>query len=220
MYFLERDKMEQIYNLTNEYIDIDNTLQNVSNCDKYDNKIECINAINNTKSIIFKHIRLLNRNITIDILENECLVQSLQTKILNEIYLKLLISDINSLSYTLLHNTITHIRDKILILNGHDDSELSNKLDNSYIIQLISNCNITINDICLYGDYIINIINALQAPISVSITNEKWISFKIENESISNSEYIAKMLFFIIFELNDIFDNIENISVLKSIGFI
>ena len=221
-YFINRDKLEQLEKLILEYSDINATSNLILNCNNYtdDVKEESVNVLNNTKDMIFKYIQKLDKNITKENLELFSSLSLLKEQKIEEVQYNILLEDIRSKQLFFLKKVIDEIKVNLVKLgsekttNGYNLNEI---IDSDFIIRLIAYKKIlTGDDINNYGDYLIKIINELQAPISVNDTNDKWNILK--NNNIDPDEHLAKMLFMILLEIKTIKETIINLDTASKIG--
>ena len=83
--------------------------------------------------------------------------------------------------------------------------------------QLVVNINSFQNeDVFIYGDYIVDIINKLQTPVTIEDTKNKWDELK-SAENLDQFEYLAKMLFFVTCEIYNIKNTIVNLVAMNTV---
>jgi hypothetical protein len=220
-YFLQRDKSEQIQKLLNEFISINKTIKDIRNSERYPNieyKEECIKTIILTKKKIASHLKKLDSNINIDDLEIQSQIHDAIENNMEKAICDILIDDIENKKFSYLSKFIDDIINQMINLGAKkvdDDFEL--KMNKDAIIQKIAYLEIEYQHIENYGDYIVDIINKLQAPISVSNTCDMWCDLK--NECSEKNELLGKMIIFILKEIKMIYENIEDIKNANDLGF-
>lgn len=219
-YFLNRDKVEKIFSLTREYFDMCKTLNLITESKKYSDhaKKECEKVINESKNKIILFMQSLDDSIKRDELELYANLENIKNKKIEETQFKILIDDIKSKKFIFLGKVINEIKQNITKLCGsskicHDIEDI---LDSDFLIRSMTYFPFEKNDIEKYGNYLINIINELQAPIKVKDTKEKWENLK--NEVNDMDEYLARMLFLVFEEIRDIKETIMNLSAMSSVG--
>jgi hypothetical protein len=220
-YFLQRDKSEQIQMLLNEFIDINKTIKDIKNSNKYQNieyKEECIETITITKKKIASHLKKLDSSIDMDDLEIQSQIHDAIENNMEKAICDILINDIENKKFSYLSNFIDEAIKQMIKLGAKKvDPEFEMKIDKDLIIQKMAYLETEHQHIINYGDYMVDIINNLQAPISVENTKESWEILK--NNSVEKSELLGKMIIFILKEIKMIYETINNINNANSAGF-
>ena len=203
-YFLLRDKTEQINKLIVEYIDIYKTIKSIESSNKYDDKTrtECLDVITKMQHNIAKHIFVLNKDITIDILNNYAKFMMNIENVMHIAYHDVLYDDIINKQYTMLTKCIDDIRNIINIIEKNSD--INEILDVEYIISLFQNLTIDNNDIVKYGEYLVSKINKFQTINKKNDMINKWTIIKNNNYEIEM--FLTQLLIFIMRELHEIID--------------
>lgn len=220
-YFLGRDKAEQINKCIGEYYDINSTLAEVMISTKYTekNKSDTIEELTSVKNKIYKHIKLLDGSIkqeNLDIYANLMLIKEKQ---IEDSQCNILMDDIKEKKFIFLGKIVTELKNNFVKLGGHKvegGHNINDILDPEYIIRCITYIGFTKDNVVAYGEYMKNLINKLQAPIDITNTNNEWNTFK--ELDIDISEYLAKMLFFMLNEIRKIKQTILNLATLSSAG--
>jgi hypothetical protein len=223
-YFLERDKREQIIKLVQEYYDVHETVMQIKISNKYseDSKQQNEISLNKTKEKILAHINKFDSTIKKDDLEAYANMNILKSIKVEEAQFEIMIDDIRTKRLFYCKKAIVWIKDSLLklkatgISKGHDIIDI---LDADFIVQKMTvSANFGCSDVESYGNYIIGIINELQAVGSVDETNKKWDEIKTTNKDKAMHVYLANMIFFSMKEIHKIFEEIQMISTLLEVG--
>jgi hypothetical protein len=218
-YFLNRDKSEKIYQLTREYFDVCKTINLIKSSKKYseESREECIKVINESKHKLMTYIWTLDNSINKEDLELYADLENEKNKKIEECQYKILVDDIKNRKFVFFEEILKEIKLNLIKLSGTSRicSDIDDVLDSNFLIRNIT-YSLEKDDVTRYGDYLINIINKLQAPIKVSETRNKWII--LTNEISDVDEYLARMLFMIFGEIQDIKETITNLATMSSAG--
>lgn len=215
--FIEIDKQNQLKTLRKNYCDMNETISEITNSPKYDDlhKRNCIDAIQKSQTKILFYAQKLDPNITKDDFENYSKIINLINQELENKELNFLISDIHNKKYVVFKNYIEMIKNELINLGNYHHNlktELDDKLDANIIINSMNYSGFGYLNVDVYGDFMISIINSLEAPIHVKYTNESWNKLKTDKNQCDISEYLARMIFLIIKEIDLIKLNIENLN--------
>lgn len=214
-YFIERDKIEQINKMFDEYIGCCDTIELVKSSEKYsdEQKESVINLICNSKNDIFLCIKMINSSITKEYLEF-CYDISKNIRENNKkIIYDVLLDDINNKKYILFRNIVENIKDYLIKLENQRMkicANINEILDVDFIIAHLSLELLTKDNVCNYGNYLINLILQFDSPINDTVTRNKWMTMKYE-EYENNNIFLVDMLLFIIEKIIDINETLNNL---------
>jgi hypothetical protein len=206
-YFLNRDKSEQIQSLFTEFININTTINDIKKSNKYTDPLirsETIQIVTNTKLKIAAYLNKLDNTICLRDLE-------IQSKLYDKIGTEcekamcdLLVVDIENKNFSYLEKIIDEVTKYLIELGASKvDHDFEKKINKNIIIQKLAFSGATRQNIAEYGDYIISIINDLQAPIQISTTNTSWETLK--NKFENKNELLCNMLLFFFKEIKEIY---------------
>ncbi len=224
VYFLGRDKAEEIYKTIGEYYDVNTTLIEIMASNKYSNedKIKNEKIITNTKNIIYKHINSLDKTVKQDDLEIYSKLGYYKNKKIEELQCEILENDIKTKKLIYLGKVINNLKTDLINLQAKNldcGKNIDDILNSESIIRTILYSSFTKENIVSYGEYTKNIINKLQSPIEISTTNNLWNELKIKYNNNNNaSEFFSKTLFFMMNEAKKIKETIVNLATLNSVG--
>ena len=212
-YFLQRDKIEKINKLIDDYFATNETLREVYKSDKYEtnDKKNIIETIRNTKKQILTHIQKLDKNIEKKHLEICSNVEYIKESKIREIYFRILEEDINERKFIFFNKMIEHIKRNFIAL-GYNENILNDFLDGEHIGRQIAYNNFSISNVIEYGMRMKNIINELESSNMVQHTNKKWE--EIIGMNMELSKCFTTILFFIMDELDLIKENIDSLMTL------
>jgi len=218
-YFLNRDKLEKVFQLTKEYFDICKTLKLVKMSKKYseDAQKECIKVIDESKNKLIQYIKIFDSSINKEDLELYADLENFKSKKMEECQYKILVNDIKSRKFVFFKQILTEITTNLKKLSGSSRTcdDIDDVLDSEFLIKSMI-YSLEKDDITRYGNYLINIINKLQAPIRVQETKNAWII--MTNKTFDTDEYLASMLVLIFDEIRDIKETIVNLATMSSVG--
>ena len=134
--------------------------------------------MNKTKDKIFLYLQKLDNSIQQEYLETYSNLNILRAQKIKETQYKILLNDIRSKKMIFFVKVIDEIKENLIKLGGDKIKEYSNLteiLDSEYMSRnIIYNIAFNKNDISKYGNYLIEIINKLQAPVYIQDTKSKW----------------------------------------------
>jgi len=218
-YFLNRDKIDNIKKLIREWLEMTETMTLIKRSNRYpdeEEKKKCFFEVAKTRNKVMKYLSILAPNIS-EI--NLKIFASLMARVSQKIILdemNKLTEDIKTKNFILLKNILNEIKDNIIKLAKSLKSELNEHFDVEFIIASLISFNK--DDINKYGDYLVSIINTLEAPISVGTTNDKWHKLKNNIIGMDIDEYLMRIIFFVLEEITSIKENIINIHTMMSVG--
>jgi hypothetical protein len=219
-YFLQRDKNEQIQSLLTEFINLNKTIKDIENSEKYPNeesKNDSIKMITDTKLKIAKYLKKLDSDITLDDLEIQSKLHDEIEKNMEKALCDILLKDIKNKKFSYLSNFIDETTKKMIDLGAHKiDNQFEKKIDKDIIIKKIAFLEIEYQDIIQYGDYMIHIINNLQAPDSIYDTQYEWENIK--SNYTEKNELLCNMLIFILKEIKEIYYAIQDTKIAFDLG--
>ena len=221
-YFLGRNKTEQLVKLTQEYYDINETMMQIKVSNKYteENKRENELSLTKTKEKIYLFIKRLDPTIKKEDLETYANMNLLKSIKIEEAQYQIMLDDVKSKKLFYFRRAVDFIKGNLLKLGamktstGHDISDI---LDGEFMARKYQMCSTYTNDeVNTYGDYIIKIINELQSPERENETNEKWNDMKNKNSPVH--VHMVNMLFFSMKEIHNVFEQIQMMSTMQSVG--
>jgi hypothetical protein len=219
-YFLQRDKSEQIQMLLTEFININKTIKEIRDSNKYPNiehKDECIETITLTKKKIASHLKKLDSNIDISDLEIQSQIYDAIENNMERAICDILVNDIENKKFSYFSNFIDEAAKQMINLGAKKvDADFEIKINKDVIIQKLAYLEIEHQHILDYGDYMVYIINKLQSPVSIENTREMWENLK--NNSNEKSELLGKMIIFILKEIKMIYETIADIKNATELG--
>jgi hypothetical protein len=216
-YFLSRDKSEQIQKLLNEFVNINKTIMGIKNSKKYDDeqKEESIKVITETKKKVANHLTKLDSGINLNDLEIQSQVHDSIEKNMEKAMHDILVLDIQNKKFSYFSKFIDDITDHLTKLGAHKiDTNFKDKIDKDFIIQKMTYLSMEHTHIHSYGDYLVHIINNLQAPVSVDDTKANWENMKQEIDC--KHQLLGKLVIFILQEIKIIYETIANIDTLMN----
>lgn len=226
-YFLERDKITEIQKCVGEYHQMNLTKSMISKSEKHEDseKQTMIQSISKTQNKIIAFIQKLDKTIgknEIELFSALATIEMNQMK--NEKY-KILLDDIESKKLIYFRIVIDELKMFLLKLGGNKTKSgfnLEEVLDSDFIARMISHGleKFSVEDVNRYGNYIVSIINELEAPVTVVDTNEKWDRMKFDcvEKNISSASHLTKMLFFSFDKLMEINDSIQSLGTMIDMG--
>jgi hypothetical protein len=219
-YFLQRDKSEQIQMLLTEFININKTIKEIRDSNKYPNiehKEECIKTITLTKKKIASHLKKLDSNIDMTDLEIQSQIYDAIENNMERAICDILVNDIENKKFSYFSNFIDEVAKQMINLGAKKvDSDFEIKINKDVIIQKLAYLEIEHQHILDYGDYMVYIINNLQSPVSIENTREMWENLK--SNSNEKSELLGKMIIFILKEIKMIYETIADIKNATELG--
>jgi hypothetical protein len=200
--FLEKDKIDKINHYTAEWISLEKSYELINNSHKYEDEQKNIILTNiiNDKILIEKNIKLFMKNFDFSRLKIIIDISKTITKKTIENYKLIIQKDILEKKYDISSKLLDDIKKFIVIFNRKDDnniSEINEKIDSHYFSNLLQNNILNINDIKLFGDYLIKKICQIG---SLSCETESLIRWNnIKNDYVFNNQnnlLISDMLIF------------------------
>jgi hypothetical protein len=206
-YFLSTNKIDTFNALIDEWIELNKTMKLV-----FDNK-DLFIEIGKSRTKIFGYLQKITPNLQESTLKDYAKIIHIYENKLKKIEKNILAKDIKEKKYIILQNVIKNIKDSLILLsNGKLKDELEDKFDEKFVIQQIKYSDNLKNTILAYGNFLIDIIIKLQAPVHKGNTLLMWKNIKIEDNLIVN------LFLFVINQINNIRDNIMNLFVLSELG--
>jgi len=207
--FLERDKLDKINHYTAEWISLEKSYNLIEKSKKYNEEQKSIilNNILNDKKLIEKNIKLFMKNFDFDRLKKIMNIsQNISKKIIDN-YKTIISKDIIEKKYDIIKKILLDIKNFIIIFNRKQKyrlDEINEKIDEEYLIHLLKNDLIQLNDVKIFGDFIIQYICDIGSVECEIESKEKWNKIK-ENHNELNM-LISDMFIFMI-ELIEIIKN-------------
>ena len=209
MIFLEKDKIDKINHYTAEWISLDKSYDIIMNSTKYDilQKDLILTNINKDKQMIEKHIKLFVKIFDFERLKKIIDISKNISKKIIENYKQIIYQDIFEKKYDISSKLLNDIKNFIIIFNRKNDNnkkEIDDKIDITYFIYLLENNIIELNDIKIFGDYMIKKICEIGSIKCEEENMIKWNQLKINNNDFTI--LISDMLIFSL-ELIEIIKN-------------
>lgn len=223
-YFLERDKAEEITKLVKEYYEVNKTLMEIIASEKYTDELKQQNTelLNKTKEKILAQINKFDKSIKKEELESYSNMELLQKLKIEETQFQVMLNDIKTKKLFYFKRALSWTLQSMCVLkaesvrSGHDIKDV---IDPDFIIQKIVVSGVyTNNDTIAYGNYIMKILNELQSPDTITESNQLWETVKNQCIDKQMHVFLANMIFFVMKEINKIFDQIQLISSLHELG--
>lgn len=218
-YFLNKDKISYVNKLILEWLETYETLELMKESKKYpteEEKKKCIMAVLKTKQKITTYLTKFVPEITEDKLKQYAnLIARVSVTIIDS-EKDILIDDIKTKKYIILKQIIDMIKNNIVSLAQSYKDSVDIYLNSDSIVETMNH--LTTNAVNQYGDYLIDIINKLEAPANVSLTNEKWIILKSKECHYDIETYMTEMIFLVLNEIKLIKENIVNVYTMISLG--
>lgn len=205
-YYFERRKIEDMYKSIQEYFQINDTIHKLKNDSVYDSDIDDIKIaeLEKIKSILLTEIRKIDSTIKKDDLENNSNLIMFENKKIMDLQKKILFNDIATKKYVYFEKIIEELKRKIQILSKNT-IDIDDKFDFEIIIRTMNSSGLSIDDINNYGDYLLSIINNLQAPAMEVKSTTRWALLKENyNKTTNVIEFLIKLLYWIIEEIKEI----------------
>lgn len=214
-YFLQRDKIEEITKLVQEYYDVNEAIMRITTSQKFssEEKAENETELNKIKNKIFEHINFLDKSIKkeeLEIYSNMNLLQNLQ---IEKTHFDIMLNDIKTKKLLYFKKSIDWIKKSLIVLgalkttHGYDIEDI---LDCDFMGQKIIISGLFENtNVVEYGDYIMRILKELQSVNCAECSSIEWEVLIAENLSKPTHVFLANMIFFMIKIINEIFDQIH-----------
>ena len=207
--FIEKDKIEKINYYTAEWISLEKSYNLIEKSKKYNDEQKelILKNIARDKKLIENNIKLFMKNFDFDRLKKILNIsQNLSKKIIDN-YKTIIQADIKEKKYEVVKKILIDIKNFIKIFNKKQKNrldEINEKIDEEYLIYLLKNDVISIDDIKLFGDFIIQYICDIGSEESEIESKEKWNKIKKNNTEIF--QIISEMFIFLL-ELIEIIKN-------------
>lgn len=207
--FLEKDKIEKINHYTAEWISLEKSFNLIEKSKKYNDEQKelILNNISKDKKLIEKNMKLFMKNFDFDRLKKIMNIsQNLSKKIIDN-YKSIIEKDIIEKKYDIIKKILIDIKNFIIIFNRkqkHKLEEINEKIDEEYLIHLLKNNLIEINDVKIFGDFIIQYICDIGSVDCETDSKEKWNKLK---ENINDMNIFISNMFIFIIELIEIVKN-------------
>lgn len=223
-YFLERDKMEEITKLVQEYYDVNETLMRVKTNEKYSDKMKEENeaSLNKTKEKILVHINKFDKSIKKEELESYANMNLLKSLKIEETQFQVMLNDIKTKKLFYFKRAIEWIKTSMINLkalktkNGHN---LNDILDSDFIIQkIVVSGTFDNNEVITYGNYIMMVLAELQSQDSLEESTIKWNNMKTEHVNKPMYVFLANMIFFVMKEIHKIYEQLQFMSTMANVG--
>jgi hypothetical protein len=225
MLWINNDKINKITELFYQWHEIQETINEINNSNKYDDtqKNDTINTMKNSQDNLIKLIKKLNPKFNINNLK---IYSSLSFQLKHNFeksYWDILKADLENKDLSLLTKILNEIQIEIINLRKKNKQFIDNfreKYDIQLIIQLIEKNLFSEDYLLSYSQFIIDNIIEMQAPIRNENMQNKWsiIMNDIKNKKYKNmNEYVHIILKFILNNIKDIKTDILNLHILNSI---
>jgi len=216
--FKESDKIQKLNYFVKEWKNLEETRILISESNKYssEQKIEIINIIETDKQKIKKYILKLKSNYDFDslkkIIQNK---KNIKKKIIDN-YKDILESELNLKRYDIFNKILNEFRLFLNLFNSKKKTEYDEKIDPEFYSQLLNVNLIGINDLYIFGDYLINEIVKLGSKSLEETYIEIWNRFKNDtNDNINKT--VSFMLIFIMDIIEQIKIEIDDYKLLLEI---
>jgi len=197
--FLINDRVIKIRELVEKWTDLEKTIKQVNNNDRYEDKNEIINVLKNEQHKTIKYIKIIDINFNIDQLNEFFKLNELIEATMIKCYFDNLENDIIECKYVKLKEILTDIKNNLILLYKKNETELDEYFDIDFIIQQLEHGVFKFEDYIGLVDYCINMIVKLQAPFRNNTTLNTWTNIKNKSnkqmESIEWTLENAKQLY-------------------------
>ena len=220
------DKVQKINNLSNEWINMNNTINEIKLSQKYseEQRNETIDVIIKSQKNIESFILKINCNFNKDSLKILAGLKKQLEDNYNKSYWDLLSKDLEDEKYNFLEKILLEIQNEIISLRKRNNSfinDFKEKYDVKFIIQLITNKVFNIDNLISYTNYLVNLLVEMQAPIRNNTTKDEWDDLikKLKEGILGNfNSCVPILLKYILVTINDIKQDIINIHILNSMN--
>lgn len=217
-YFMNVDKIEKVNELSLQWYELGKNVQRINESgmnqmNKDRNLQNVVHLRKNIESYILKivprfDLTMLNRY--------ETLTNMMETN-MKKAYGEIIIKELNEMTYEMSKRVLEEIKRAMLVLNPKLNTMLDEYFDIEFMIERHKHGVLTFADILSLGDFLVSIINELQAPIEIENTKSAWGVIKMkELDSINN--LLSDILLFIMDEIEKIKENIMSIQTMMSVG--
>ncbi len=211
--FLEKDKIDKINYYSAEWISLQKSYDLIEKSDKYDNEQKEIilkNIINDQK-LIEKYMDKIMKNFDYDRLKLIIKLSNNMTKKIIENYKIIIEKDICDKEFNISVKILDDIKKFILIFNRKNIDEINERIDPEYFINLIKNNILSLDDIKIFGDFLIIKLCEIGSKSNEDIQIEKWNNIKNEYYKEENKIYfISELMIFSLDLISIIKDEISN----------
>jgi len=209
--YLEKDKIDKINYYTAEWISLDKSYDSINSSNKYtyEQKDIILKNIDNDKKMIEKYINKMCKNFDYKRLKLIINMSNNISKKIIDNYKKIIEEDIISKKFDISKKILDDIKKFILMFNRKKEAidKINDTIDGDYFIQLITNNIIDMNDIKLFGDYIVQNICGIGSVTCETESMKEWNKLKNKYDNQKDKyKLIADMLIFIL----DMIDIIRN----------
>lgn len=217
-YFMNADKIEKINELSLHWYEIGKNIKLIETSDaNYEDKQMSLSKIHHVRKNIERYITTILPGFDLKLLERYETITDAFERNMKRSYSDLLLEDIKNQTYNVTRQVMEEIKRSLCLLNPELSDMLNEYLDVEFILQKHKNSVMEFEDVLNFGDFMVDIINKLQAPIAINTTNSTWNLIKIkECESVDN--LLNDLLIFILDEIEKIRENILNIQAIISVG--
>lgn len=217
--FIEKDKIDKINELSNQWYELKKNINLIKDSDKYDikNKNDCINEINKTRKQIEIFITRISPEFDINELYRMEELKDNITKMMSKAYRDKLYGDLINKEYEMMTELIDELKESFIILNKNLHDEIHENIDTELLIQQHQNNSLSYQDIINIGHYLVKLIHGLQSPARVDTTADQWSKIK-ELEFVNNELLLVEIILFIMDEIEEIKQNIITLQTLLSLG--
>jgi hypothetical protein len=216
--FLNIDKLQKAFELSKEYMGIEETIYEITESKKYNEneKIIILNNLTDTQNEIKKYINLFNFTISFE---------KLKQNVVNKIKFKNMIKKefkneiekcFDEKKYDIVKDLLTEIKQFILKFNKNKD-DINNFFDIDYIIHLFNHDIITIFDINNFCLKLIDYILPYGSKALENYKRDEWnciFNNKINNNSIN--KFATIFIYFILELINEIIEEILSFEIFCS----
>lgn len=209
--FLEQDRINKINHYTAEWISLDKSYELINNSNKYDDEQKeiILENINNDKKMIEKHMKLFIKNFDFDRLKKIIDLSKIISKKTIDNYKLIIQKDILEQQYDISSKLLNEIKKFILLFNRKIDNvnEINEKIDVDYFIKLLKNNTLNLDDIKIFGDYLIQKICDIGSITSEKENINKWNNIKKEFTLDENINLLISDMLIFALEIIEIIKN-------------
>lgn len=225
-YFLERDKMEEISKLVQEYYDINETLMRIRVSDNHSEEMkkEDENLLNKSKEKILTYINKFDKSIKKEDLESYANLNLIKSLKIEQAQFQIMLNDIRIKKLFYFKRAIDFIKSELINLkalktkNGYNLNEI---LDSDFMVQKIVVSNLFgYEDVVKYGNYIFAILSELQSQDSMEKSKIKWEIMKADHMDKQMYVFLCNMIFFVMKEINTIHEELNLLSTMSNLGIL
>jgi len=217
-YFMNVDKIEKVNELSLQWYELGKNVEriNESGMNQMDKDRSLQNVVHLRKNIESYILKIVPRFDLTMLNRYETLTNMIETN-MKKAYGEIIIKELNEMTYEMSKRVLEEIKRAMLVLNPKLNTMLDEYFDIEFMIERHKHGALTFDDILSLGDFLVSIINELQAPIEVENTKSAWGVIKMkELDSINN--LLSDILLFIMDEIEKIKENIMSIQTMMSVG--